>query len=130
MQILLSGSHAAPDVPLGFVYVQDDAGLGSQGRIDVLKPVRNILMYRGLADSELLCRAPHRSVVFYDIIGDFHGPFLNIVLQETPLNSLFLQSMRRCGAICDVINYKFKVLLFTHYYPQIYPEVHARCNTR
>jgi hypothetical protein len=41
-------------------------------------------MYCTFADSEFFCRLPYSGVAFYDIIGDFHGSFFNIIFQENP----------------------------------------------
>ena len=49
MLILLPGGHAAADMALRFVDVQDDPGPGCQRRIYVLQPVRDVLVDRALA---------------------------------------------------------------------------------
>ena len=99
LQIFLFGCQPASDMSLRLIDIQHYSGLRGKGRIDMYKPIGDIFVYGGLTDAELFCRVSHRRIVFYDIIGDFHGPLLNIVLQETPLNSLFLQCMQRCGRI-------------------------------
>ena len=48
------------------------------------EPLRYVFMYGTLADSETLRRLPYCGAVFYDIIGDFHGSFFNIIFQKNP----------------------------------------------
>lgn len=43
--VLLLRRQAAADVALGLVDVQNDAGLGGEGRVDVDEAVGNVLMY-------------------------------------------------------------------------------------
>lgn len=81
-------------MPFGFVRVQHPAGLRRECRIDLKEPLGNIFMYRTFADPKLLCRLPYSGVAFYDIIGDFYGSFFNIIFQENPLQTLFLQCMK------------------------------------
>ena len=45
MQIFISGSKSAPDMPLGFVCIQNFAGSGGEGRINLNKTFCYILMY-------------------------------------------------------------------------------------
>lgn len=84
MKILLSCSHPAPDMPLGFVGVQNLACFPGKGRVNLEEPLGDILMYRTLADPELLRCLPHRRTVFYNIICNLHGPLLNIIFQKNP----------------------------------------------
>ena len=84
MQIFFSGSKSAADMPFGFVGIEHLAGLGRKSRIDLNEPLGNVLMYSTFADSEFFCRLPYSGVAFYDIIGDFHGSFFNIIFQENP----------------------------------------------
>lgn len=48
VMVLLPGGQAAADMTFGLVYIQDDAGLGGQCRVDVLKTVRHVLVHCGL----------------------------------------------------------------------------------
>ena len=82
MQILLLCRHPAADVPLGLVDVQHLARLRRERRVDLRKALGDVLMYRTLADPEMLRRLPNCGTVIYDIIGDFHGSFLNIISQK------------------------------------------------
>lgn len=45
MQIFLSRSHPAPDMPLRLVRIQHLAGFTGKGRIDLEEPFGDILMY-------------------------------------------------------------------------------------
>ena len=84
MKILLSRGHPAPDVTLRLVRIQHLTGFPGKGRVDLAEPFGNILMYRTLADPELLRCLPHRRAVFYNIICNLHGPLLNIIFQKNP----------------------------------------------
>lgn len=84
MQIFLSRSHPAPDMPLRLVRIQHLAGFTGKGRIDLEEPFGDILMYRALTDPELLRRLPHSRVILYNIISNLHGSFLNIIFQKNP----------------------------------------------
>ena len=84
MQIFLSRSHPAPDMPLRLVRIQHLAGFTGKGRIDLEEPFGDILMYRTLTDPKLLRRLPHSRVIFYNIISNLHGSFLNIIFQKNP----------------------------------------------
>ena len=44
MKIFLSRSHPAPDMPLGFIRIQNLASLPGQGRVDLEEPFGNVLM--------------------------------------------------------------------------------------
>ena len=84
MKILLSRSHPSPDVALGLVHVKHLSCFTGQGGIDLEEPFGHVLMYRTLADPELLRCLPHRRAVFYNIICNLHGPLLNIIFQKNP----------------------------------------------
>ena len=90
MKIFLSRRHPAPDMPLGFVSVKHLAGFTGKGRVDLEEPFGNVFMYRTLTDPKLFRRLPHSRVIFYNIISNFHGSFLNIIFQKNPpANILF-----------------------------------------
>ena len=84
MQILFPCRHPAPDVTLRLVGVEDFACLTGKRRIDLEKAFRDVLMYRTLADPELLRCLPHSRTVFYNIICNLHGSLLNIIFQKNP----------------------------------------------
>ena len=84
MQIFLSRSHPAPDMPLGFIRIQNLASLPGQGRVDLEEPFGDVLMYRTLTDPKLFRSLPHSRVILYNIISNLHGSFLNIIFQKNP----------------------------------------------
>ena len=84
MKVFLSRSHPAPDMPLGFVRVQNLARFTGKGRVDLEEPFGNVLMYRTLADPKPLRRLPHRRAVLYNIIRNLHGSLFNIIFQKNP----------------------------------------------
>ena len=94
MQILLPGRHSSPDMTLLFVDVQHIPDRPCHGRVDLLKAIGTVFMYRRLTDPKLLRRLPHRSFCFYDIARNFYCTLLNIILQGNPPIVVFLQCMR------------------------------------
>ncbi len=84
MKILLSRSHPSPDVPLRLIHIQHLTCFPGQGWINLKEPFGDILMYRTLTDPKLLRCLPHRRAIFYDIIRNLHGSFLNIIFQKNP----------------------------------------------
>ena len=84
MKIFLSRSHPAPDMPLGFIRIQDLASLPGQGRVDLEEPFGDVLMYRTFADPEPLRRLHHRRIILYNIICNLHGSLFNIIFQKNP----------------------------------------------
>ena len=84
MKILLSRSHPAPDMPLRFIHIQHLPRFPGQGGIDLEEPLSDILMYRTLTDPKLLRCLSYRRTIFYDIIRNLHGSFLNIIFQKNP----------------------------------------------
>lgn len=84
MQILLSRSHPAPDMPLRLIHIQHLPRFPGKGRVDLEEPLSDIFMYRTLTDPKLLRRLPHSRVILYNIISNLHGSFLNIIFQKNP----------------------------------------------
>ena len=84
MKIFLSRSHPAPDVTLRFVCIKHLSGFTGKGRVNLEEPFGNVFMYRTLTDPKLLRRLPHSRVIFYNIISNLHGSFLNIIFQKNP----------------------------------------------
>lgn len=82
MQIFFFGRHAATDMALGFVHVQDFSRLCGKCRVDLDNALCYILMYRALADSEFLCCLAHSGVVLDNIICDIYNPLLNIAFHK------------------------------------------------
>ena len=115
MQILLLCRHPAADVPLGLVDVQHLARLRRERRIDLREALGDVLMYRTLADPEMLCRLPHGRVIVNDISGNLHGSFLNITFQtKTPailVFTLYAEDLLLCMAFY-LIYILFQITLF------------------
>ncbi len=76
MQVLLPRRHAAANVTLGFVHIQYLSYLLRKAWIDMQDSLRNILMNRRFAKSELLCGASHRGFVVDNIMRNLHHAFL------------------------------------------------------
>ena len=90
MPVLLPGGQSSPDMPLLLIHVQNFPGLGSQPRIQLLKSLRDVLMYCALTYPEFLCGLPNGCAVFYDILRNLHGSFLDIIFQKnSPTNIVF-----------------------------------------
>lgn len=87
--IFLTGRKSTPDMALGLVDIQDDSGAGSEGRIDMFKPVCHILVNRALADSKFFCSLTYCGIVIDDVIGDCNRPFFNIIFHECPSEHVF-----------------------------------------
>ncbi len=84
MQIFFPGRQAAPDMPLGLIYVQNLPGLSRETGINMQQAFCHILMYRTLTNSKLLRRLTHCRIVFYDIIRNVYRAFFDIILQGFP----------------------------------------------
>ena len=82
MKILLPGRHSTPDMTLLLVDIQHIPDRPRHGRVDLLKAIGTVFMYRRLTDPELLRRLPHRSFCFYDIARNFYCTLLNIILHN------------------------------------------------
>ena len=70
---------------LGLVFFQDFFHLQVQPTVKVRQPLGDILMYRGLADTELSGRLPHGGAVFNDVQGEVACPLFQIVVDSSPL---------------------------------------------
>ena len=84
MQIFLSRSHPAPNMPLRLIHVQYLPRFPGKGRVDLEEPLGDIFMYRTLADPKLLRRLPHSRIILYYIISNFYGSLLYILFQKNP----------------------------------------------
>ena len=94
VQIFLSGSQSAANVPLGFIDIQHLPRLLRQCRIHLCQPLRHVLVHRAFADTEGFRRLTHRGVVVDDIIGYPYSSFFNIVFQRKAPQDTFLQCMK------------------------------------
>lgn len=83
--VLPPGGHAAPDMALGLVLVQDLLHLQPQRPVVKGQPLGKVLVYRGFADAELLGGGTHRRAVFYEVKGQLLGPLFQILFDSLPL---------------------------------------------
>ena len=81
MQIFFPGSQTTADMTLLFVDVQHIPDRPCQGRVDLLKAIGTVFMYRRLTDPKLLCSLPNRGIMFNDIFCDLDRSFLDITFQ-------------------------------------------------
>lgn len=95
MQILLPRRHPAPDVPLGFIHIQNLSDFLCQRGVNGLNSLRTILVRCRLTDPEFLRRLPHRRIIVYNILGDFNRPLFDITFQKIPADILFYNNV--CG---------------------------------
>ena len=63
-------------MPLSFVEIQQRAHLPVQPRVYMRQTLCQILVYRRLADAEILCGGAHGAPLFDDVYGQIAGPFL------------------------------------------------------
>ena len=94
VQILLSGSQSAADMPLRFIDIQHLPRLLRQRRIHLHQPLRHILVHRAFADAERLHCLTNCGVVVDDIVGYPYSSFFNIVFQRKTPQDTFLQCMK------------------------------------
>ena len=74
--IFFPGRHAAADMALGLVLLQDCLDLQIQGPVQVREPFTDVLMYGGLTDVKFLGGLPHGGPSFDDVLGETDGPVL------------------------------------------------------
>ena len=82
--IFAPGGNPTPNVPLGFVQVQNLFDLEIQSPVKGRQPLGQVLVYGRLADSELLCCTPDGCLVLNDVKGQVTGAFFNISPQVPP----------------------------------------------
>ena len=112
VQIFLSGSQSAADVPLGFIDIQHLPRLLRQCRIYLRQPLCYVLMYCAFRDTERLRCLPYRGVVVNDIACYPYSPFFNIVFQRKTPQDTFLQCMKVSEGLCPDYVYLFILFIF------------------
>ena len=85
MQVLFPGSHAAPDVPLSLVFIQNLLHLKIQPPIKGREPLRQILVDGGFADAELFGGGTDGPTALYDVKGEIARPLLHVAFDSAPL---------------------------------------------
>ncbi len=83
--VLAAGGQAAPDVALGLVLVQDGLCLEVERAVAQRQTLRQVLVYRGFAQAEMLGGGADGGPVLYDVKGQVFGPGFQIVFDSTPL---------------------------------------------
>ena len=91
-----AGGKAAPDMPLGFVYIQKLSYLPVQGRIQTRQAVRQILMYGGFGYAEMCGCGADGGFVLNDVHGQIAGALFNICTHMPQQPSIRWQ---QCGPI-------------------------------
>ena len=71
------GGHAAPDVPLLLVPVQDRSGLGVELGVVLMQPTGDVLVYGGFGNAEMPGGGPDGGTGFNDVHSQFTGSLLN-----------------------------------------------------
>ncbi len=83
--VLAAGGHAAPDMPLGLVLVQNGLHLPVQHPVTGGQTLRQILMYGGFADAELFGGGADGGPVLYQVQSQLSGSLLQVVSDNAPL---------------------------------------------
>lgn len=120
MKILLSCSHSSPDMPLRFIGIKHFTGFPGQGRIDLEEPFGDVLMYRTLADAELLCRLPHGRIILYNIFSNLDGSLLNIIFQKNPPANIVFTMYAGEGKVMHPGRILYAVILSGSFYIFLY----------
>ena len=95
--VLLPRSQAAADVALGLVLLHYRLDLQIQWAVIQRQPLRQVLVDSGLTDAELFGGGADRGPVFYEVMGQLHGPLLQIVANRAPLLYTFAAGLCLCG---------------------------------
>ena len=109
MQIFFLRGKSSPDMAFGLINIQHLACFCRQHMVDLAETFCDVLMYRTLADSEMLCSLSHRSIIFNNILRYLCCPFFNITFQKSPLQYLFLHCMQ--GIFFHDLNYNSSILV-------------------
>ena len=102
MQILFPCSQSTTYMALGFIYVKNLPCLCCQRRVNLQETFCAVFMYRTLAYSEFLRRLSHSCLCLNNVIRNLHCPFFDVIFQDKPPKTLFLQCMQRAVAICGI----------------------------
>ena len=81
--ILPAGGETAPDMPLGFILLQNLLHLKIQPPIKGREPLRQVLVDGGLADAELF--GTDGPTALYDVKGEIARPLLHVAFDSAPL---------------------------------------------
>ena len=78
------GGQAAPDVPLGFVGVQDDLHLFVQGLVVLGQALGEVLVDRGFGDPKFFRRCPDGGPVFDHVHSQLAGSLSDVIRHTRP----------------------------------------------
>ena len=82
--VFLSCCHAAADMALSRVDVQDGADLGIKQAVALRQSLGKVLVDRGFGDAKMLRRSAHRSTGFDHVHSQFAGSFFDRVCHKLP----------------------------------------------
>ena len=88
--IFPTGGHAAPDVPLPAVQVQNGPDLPVEQGIAVGQTLAQVLVYRGFGNAEMFRRGPNGGPGVDDVHSQLPGPVIHIVRHQIPLRCCVL----------------------------------------
>ena len=95
------GGHAAPDVPLLLVDIQNLPDLKIQCIIVLLQPLGQVLMHRGFGDTEMPGGSPDGGTGFNHVHSQFTGPFLHWFCHRLPSDAVCsVHYMMKQAGIC------------------------------
>jgi len=96
--ILFPRRHAAADVPLGLIQVQQLSHLRIHLRLEPGQPLGQILVHRGLGYAKLSCRLTDGALLFNYVLSQIADPLFYIRVHFSPLPA--------CGALpqFDLLN--------------------------
>ena len=83
--ILPAGGETSPDMPLGFILLQNLLHLKIQPPIKGRESLRQILVDGGFADAELFGGGTDGSTALYDVKGEIARPLLHVAFDSAPL---------------------------------------------
>ena len=85
MLIFFLCCKTAANVAFLLVYIQNLPRLTGKGLINVSETVGDIFMNRRFTNSKMLRCLSYRAIIINNIVRYLHSAFLNIILQEKPL---------------------------------------------
>ena len=94
--VLLPRGQSAPDMALGLVLLQHRLHLRVERAVVQRQALGQILMYRGLADTELFRGGADGGPVFYEVKGQLLGPLFQILSDRAPLPYTFAAGLFLC----------------------------------
>ena len=88
------------NVSFCLIDLQNSLNLLIQCSIDMVKPVRNVLMYRGFADTEFFCSSSHGGLILNHEHSQIARSLFHFFLQiDNPLSCVFTTAYARENGI-------------------------------